>query len=51
MDSIVNHTERLVQFNAKEAELERALREVQSQRREYINRHNINKEMKEFTRG
>lgn len=47
----MNHTERLKQFDEKLAELERAARYVQEQRREYINRHGLNKPAQEYTKG
>lgn len=43
----MTHDERLKQFDEKLAELERTTREVQEQRREYVNRNNLNK----YTKG
>lgn len=42
----MTHDERLKQFDEKLAELQRTTREVEEQRREYVNRHNLNKYMK-----
>lgn len=39
----MTHDERLKQFDEKLAELERTTREVQEQRREYINQNCLNK--------
>lgn len=45
------HTDRLKQFDDKLAELERATRQVQEERREYINRNGLNKPAQEYTKG
>lgn len=42
---------RLSEFDQKLAELERATREVQEQRREYVNRNNLNKKYDGYTKG
>lgn len=46
-----NHTQRLKQFDDKLAELERTAKQVQEQRREYINRNGLNKPAQEYTKG
>lgn len=45
------HTKQLSEFDQKLAELERATREVQEQRREYVNRNNLNKTYDGYTKG
>ncbi|UTC25971.1 hypothetical protein [Phage vB_KsaM-C1] len=37
------HTEKLAEFDRREAEAEHLQREAQEERREYVNRHNLNK--------
>lgn len=43
--------QRLKQFDEKLAELEKAIKQVQEQRREYVNRHNLNKTFDGYTKG
>lgn len=45
------HDARLKQFDDKLDELERAANQVREERREYINRHGLNKTDKGYTRG
>lgn len=45
------HTKRLSEFDRKLAELDKATKEVQEQRREYVNRNNLNKTYDGYTRG
>lgn len=45
------HTKRLSEFDQKLAELERAANTVREERREYINRHGLNKPHDNYTRG
>lgn len=40
---MTEHDQRLKQFDEKLDELEKAVRQVLAQRREYINQHNLNK--------
>lgn len=42
---------RLSEFDQKLAELEKVTREVQEQRREYVNRNNLNKTYDGYTKG
>ena len=39
----MTHDQRLKQFDEKLAELEKAIKQVQEQRREYINQNGLNK--------
>lgn len=43
--------QRLKQFDDKLAELEKAVKQVHEQRREYVNRHNLNKTFDGYTKG
>lgn len=47
------HTDKLHQYDDKLNELERAARQVEEERREYINRHGLNKPVKDsgYTKG
>lgn len=47
------HTDKLAEFDRREAEGERIQREAREERREYINRHNLNKSVKDggYTKG
>lgn len=42
---------RLSEFDQKLAELERTTKQVQEQRREYVNRNNLNKTYDGYTKG
>ena len=44
---MTEHEQRLKQFDEKLAELEKAVKQVQEQRREYINQNGLNK----YTKG
>ncbi len=46
-----NTDKRLSEFDQKLAELERATKEVQEQRREYVNRNNLNKTYDGYIKG
>ncbi|UPU16136.1 hypothetical protein PQZ67_gp63 [Escherichia phage ZCEC13] len=49
---MTEHDQRLKQFDDKLAELEKAIKQVQEQRREYINQNGLNKTNDtEYTRG
>lgn len=48
---MTEHYQRLKQFDDKLAELEKAVKQVQEQRREYVNRHNLNKTFDGYTKG
>ncbi len=47
------HTSKLNEFDAKLAEIERAARQVEEERREYINRNGLNKPVTDggYTKG
>lgn len=42
---------RLSEFDQKLAELDKATKQVQEQRREYVNRNNLNKTYDGYTKG
>lgn len=45
------HTQKLNEFDHKLAELERETRQTEEQRREYVNRNNLNKTFDGYTKG
>lgn len=45
------HTKRLSEFDQKLAELEKSTQQVQEQRREYVNRNELNKTFDGYTKG
>lgn len=45
------HTQKLNEFDQKLAELERETRQTEEQRREYVNRNNLNKTFDGYTKG
>lgn len=48
---MTEHDQRLKQFGEKLAELEKAVKQVQEQRWEYVNQHNLNKTFDCYTKG